>query len=131
MSSMKTIIAIRIPFTPSQQLDGEEKLNFIRNLLSREPDEFYDEEDWFYEANELAWVVNTPDDNWYLDLPLKIEGDSSDINHKVSINEINHFFNEGKEKLEESSYVKDVGEGVLSTLYFYDGAASGLSDISY
>ena len=130
MSSMKTIIAIRIPFTPSQQLVDEEKLAFIRTLLSREPEEYYNEEDWFYEANQLEWVVNTPDNDWYLDLPLKIEDDSSDIDHKFSIKEINDFFNEGKAKLEESSYVKNVGDGILRTLYFYNGAASGLSDIS-
>lgn len=131
MSEMKTIIAIRIPFSLKKEFENkEEELDFIRSVLKREPDEFYDEDDWYYESRKRQWVINNPDGQWYFDYPLEIENDSHEINTKIPLYDVQGIITKGKGMLKNSPLVSEINNEVIQTLYFYNGAASGLSDIS-
>lgn len=130
MSEMKTIIAIRIPFFLKEEFKSEkEKLDFIRSILKRDPDDFYSEESWFYETKEKQWVIHNPDGQWYFDYPLATENDSHEINKKIPLYDVRGVVAKGIGMLKISPFVSSVGEEVIQTLYFYNGAASGLSDI--
>jgi hypothetical protein len=131
MSEMKTIIAIRIPFSLKEKPEDEKaELDFIRSILKREPDEFYGEEDWYYETNKGQWVINKPNGQWYFDYPLEIENDSHEINTKISLSHIKGIVIKGVGMLKNSPLVLEVEPDIIQALYFYNGAASGLSDIS-
>lgn len=123
---MKTVIAIRIPFYVD---DNEDELSLVKSILNREPDDYLDSKDWSYESKIEEWTVNKPDNQWFLDYPLEIEDDASEINHDISLTTIQNIVDIGISKLKESNDIKDIGDPVLKTIYFYNGAASGLSDI--
>lgn len=128
---MKAIIAIRIPFSLKEKIEDEKaELDFIRSILRREPDEYYGEEDWYYETNKEQWVIHKPDGQWYFDYPLEIENNSHEINTKISLSNIRGIVIKGVGMLKNSPLVLEVEPEVIQTLYFYNGAASGLSDIS-
>lgn len=131
MSSMMTVVAFRIPFALSNDLEtGRDKKNFIKSILGREPDEFFDDDDWHYESAKGSWVIHNPDDKWYLDYVIDIERDGSEINTKVPLGKMNSLMTKGFMMLDSSRNVNRASEGFLHVLYFYNGGASGLSDIS-
>jgi hypothetical protein len=131
MSSMMTVVAFRIPFDLNNDLEtGLEKKNFIKRILGREPDEFFDNDDWHYESKKGTWVIHNPDNKWYLDYVVDIERDGSEIDTKVPLGRMNSLMTKGLVMLDNARDVGRVSEGFLHMLYFYNGGASGLSDIS-